>query len=528
MPTVEGQSTTKRVYPLHDNMLGGVQTTLPAHLLGPDQWRTQHNWRLTPQLEQVLRKIEFDTIGSDDIRFLGTIPLGNGYGKTLVFTPTSVTNLSGDAFVTGLNDDSAFRRWAVAPYNSTFYYCNELNSVRRNSGTLDSAISGAPSGRYLCFWYDHLVVGYPTFKSVVSPNRVMISDLGNFDGDARWTPTKTNEADYYDFLEWQLTDYPFVGVTGIGKLRGLLWVYTPTALIPLSYVGLPKIIKVEDEGIITRVGNTFPWTLVCLDQVHFFYDGIEQMFWAFDGQQLTPIGDPVRKYLQTNLNPSPALASKMYGYIDVDNREIWWPFVSTKSTGDFDLAVVFNYRYKKWYTASVENVQCFCGGARRVLDVGELTGTVEDLVGDCGSLGLEAGSPRLFGSGEGKLLREEVEGDDTEELLGQDNPVLESADFHYGDIRATKENDVMVINAVWDVEQNPDGKIVVTVNGREFLGVEPEFEEGGEWTQELQDGILTYTTKAGRVFRYRFETSGTRRAVFSAFSESVYAKRAEK
>ncbi len=163
-----------------------------------------------------------------------------------------------------------------------------------------------------------------------------------------------------------------------------------------------------------------------------------------------------------------------------------------------------------------------------MLTIGELVGNVEDLVGEVGNLGLDSSSsPRLFGSSEGRLLREEIEDDEEGDLLGQDTPVLESADFHYGDIRTTKENDQVVLNAAWNTTTFPNGKIEVEVAGRSFLGESPSFTAGGDWTPALQDGLLSYQSKYGRVLRFRFTASGLRRTVFSAFSESVYLKRAE-
>ena len=544
MPTASGQLTTTRLYPLRDQLLGGVQTTLPAHLLTAGEWTTQHNFRLAPSLTQLPRKILHATVGTETIRWMGALPQSAGFGKLLLFTPTKVKTYGGTDISAALTDDGGFRRWSVVVYDSKFYYVNELNVIHRTDGVVDVALSDSPRGRYLVMWYDHLVVGYPTYNSVTSPSRVMISDLGVFadktvtvedtvNGNRTlefkaWESTKTNEADYYDFLEWQQADYPLVGVTGLGKLKGVLWVYTPTAIIPMVYVGLPKVIKVEEQGVVTRVGNTFPWTLVTLDTVHFFYDGIEQMFWAFDGATLTPIGEPVRKYMQDNLSTTYAVASQMYGFVDVDNREVWWPFCSTTSSGAFDLAVIFNYRYKKWYTASIENVQCFCGGTTSIYSVAELPGNIEDLTGTVAELGtLGSALPRLFGSVQGHLLREEVTNDNENNLLPQDTPTLESADFHYGDIRTMKENDLMVLNAAWNAQQNPDGLIAVSVSARDYLGQAPSFVAAGDWTPDLQDAILSYQAKVGRVLRYRFELEDTRNAVVSAFSEGVYAKRAE-
>jgi hypothetical protein len=303
-----------------------------------------------------------------------------GYGRVTLFTAQHLYDMSGNNLTptTPANDDGAYRRWAITLYNNDIYYTNELNPIRRNNGSSDTAVPNAPGARYLAVWYDHLVVAYTNFAGVVTPSRLMCSDLYRFD---RWQSAPDNEADHYDFVEWQQLDYPFVGITGIGKLGGTLWVYTPTALLPVRYVGMPKVIHIPEDLIVTRTGNTFPWTLVCLDKIHFFFDAIEMMFLAFDGQQVVPIGDPVRTFITENLNVDVKLASKMYGYIDVDNREVWWPFVSKDSSGTYDRAVVFNYRYKRWFTASVEDVQCFCGGLEGILSVGELTGPVSGLVG---------------------------------------------------------------------------------------------------------------------------------------------------
>lgn len=521
-----------RIYPVHDNVIGGVETSLPANLIGPEKWVVQHNMRLTPLMNQVPRKTVNSTVGTDDIRWIGSLPSSvPGYGQLLLLSSTALTQADGQIISSGFATNSSFRRWATTIYNGSLYYVNELNPLRSYNGSSDTPVGASvPAGRYLASWYDHLVVGYPTVGGSTFGNRLLLSHLYDF---TQWKPDKTNESDYYDFVEWQQTDYPYVGVTGIGKLRGTLWVYTPTAIIPVQYVGKPKVIQVDERGIITRIGNTFPWTLVVLDTVHFFYDGIEQMFWAFDGQVPLPIGEPVRAFLQANLNTDLLLASKMYGFVDVDNREIWWPFVSTQSSGPFDKAVVFNYRYKRWFTASIEDVQCFCGGVRQSLHVNQLTGSVAFLAGSVGSLGTGSGSAvRLFGSNSGRVLREEVAADDSSILLPADNPVLESGDFHYGDIRTEKEVDQIALNVFWDNEQNPDGFIDVRVQGRSFLSQtlvwDNDLDSVGQWKFVQQDHMITFTSKNGRVLRYRFEANNIRGLAFNAYSEGVYIKQAEK
>lgn len=517
---------------LHDNIIGGADSTSPAHLLN-DKWRTQHNFRLTPLLKQVPHKVLDLTIGTEEIRWLGTLPTNNlGYGQSLMMTPTKLLTLSNLSINTSLIDDGAFRRWSTCVYNGSLYYSNELNPIRSYNGSSDSSVANSPSARYLLTWYDHLVAAYPTYQGTTYPNRVMCSDLYSF---TKWQPDLTNEADHYDFVEWQQTDYPYTGVTGLGKLHGTLWVYTPTALIPMRYVGLPKIFQVDDAGVLTRVGNTYPWTLACLDTVHLFFDGIEKMFFAFNGQTVEPIGEPVRTYITNNLNTNPVLAAKMYSYIDVDNREVWWPFVSTASSGAFDKAVVFNYRYKRWFTASVENVLSFCGSVQPTTAVAQLLGPVSGLSGPVGSLGVTpGGASRLFGSSTGRVLREETMSDASSLLLPADDPILETGDFHYGDIRNIKENDGMIVNSTWQHIDGEDANIEVRVNGRDFLGDDVTYAATPDgrwnpWTLDTNDAQVNYPAKVGKILRYQFTFKKTRAAIFSAFSDLVLLKvKAEK
>jgi hypothetical protein len=539
MPTI-------RQYPLHDKLMGGVDTTLPANLIGADQWRTQHNFRLTPALTQIPRKILVSSIiSSEDVRWMGIVPSANpGFGTFVYLTESGIfdSNNPSTPFVT-LVKDGNYHRWAVQLYGGRLFYTNEINPLRVNAGVSDTPLLNAPAGRYLAFWYDHVVVGSPTGF----PNRIQFSDVYDF---TKWTPDATNEADYYDFVEWQQTDFPFTGVTGIGKLKGTLWVYTPTAIIPVSYVGKPKVIKVEEEGIITRIGNTFPWTLVCLDTVHFFFDYLEMMFFVFDGSTCIPVGEPVRQYLMDNLTTNISFATRMYGYIDSVNREIWWPFVSNKNsnTGLFDKAVVFNYRYRKWSTASVSNVQCFSVGGQLAQVISSLQGTIGNLKGNITSL-RSAGiiSSRLYGTNNGQLLTDDFPGFTTTAPIPYsdsfglyDTPVLETGDFVYGDIRNVKETDVMVLNSAFQLELQstlnlpptpPMAEVDVFVSGRDYLGDAPSYPQtpNAQWMPNLQDGLASYQGSVkGRVLRYKFVFNNTRFATMSAFSEGLVQLKAEK
>lgn len=561
---------TTRQFPVHDRLLEGVDTTLPAHLIG-QQWRVQHNMRLTPQLTQIPFKTTFGTntpaVGeAETVMAVVIMPGGSsGFGTPVLFLQSKIVSWGGRPIVEGLPYQSgAYVRWSYFIYNGSIYYANDFTPVSyldsgMNNNVLVPGGFGTqnPKARYIVSWYDHIVSAYGT--------RMNVSHLYNF---SEWYPRITNEADFYDFVEWQQADYPFFGITGLGKIGGTLWVYTPTAIIPVRYVGLPKVFQIDEDRVQVRFGNTFPWTLVRMAQAHFFYDAVEHTFFLFDGQgPPQPIGEPIRGYIKANLSGNLDYAARMFGYVDVDNREVWWNFISNDSvpvgTGapPFDKSVVYNYRYGKWYTASNENVHCFCGGTNPAFPVGDLTGQTIDQSGPVSTLGhASPGYARSFGTLNGQILREEAPSNTVDQFLPADDPVLESADYHYGDIFTVKECDLMVINATWTPAwtaiyltdnqgnyilangkriivgykpydgSNDGGRIELKVRGRTYLGETVVWSDSdivGLWYPELPDSRLDFVTKSGRVVRYRFTCRHVRNLIFSAYSDGVRAKAPE-
>lgn len=518
---------------LIEQVTGGVDTTSPPHLVMPPKWTTAHNMRFNPRCEQVPRKKLYNTLSaSDSVLALPMLP-GElpGYARILALTKDQLRAISGSVLTNGLASDAEYRRWSFCLYNGRIYYTNELNPIRSTDGSTDSVLANAPSARYITAWYDHLVVGVPTFEGSRYPDRVMWSHLYDF---TKWHPDAPNEADHYDVVEWQQSDYPFSGVTGLAKLGGTLWVYTPTAIVPLRYTGIGQgVIQVVDDQVVTRCGNTYPWTLVSLDRVHFFYDGIENNIFAFDGQTISPVGEPIRRYLEENLNESPTLAAKMWGCVDVENREIWWRFVSKTSNGDFDKAVVFNYRLKLWFTASTENVQAFCGSVFVNDTMDSLQGEMQDLQGTMAQLGAnEEKVPRIYGADAGKLYRDEETADATASLLPADDPVLETGDFLYGSLNAIKEGREVAVNAGWDATRDPTMRLEVGVAARDYLDDVVNWSDvankAGDWSRNLPEGKLTHRERAGNVLRYRFVGRNARGLKFTAFEPSVYSKGADK
>src|SRR6266487_952757 len=180
---------------LVERITGGVDTTSPTHLVVPPQWITGYNFRFSPNCEQVPRKALHTTLTGTTVLALATIPGAlPGYGKTIAFLPDQLRTIGDSLIVDGLLTDTSYRRWSIVLYNGCLYYTNELNGVRCTSGSSDAALLNAPSGRYVATWYDHLVVGVPTYKGQRYADRVTWSHLYDF---SKWEPDATNDADHW-------------------------------------------------------------------------------------------------------------------------------------------------------------------------------------------------------------------------------------------------------------------------------------------------------------------------------------------
>src|ERR1051326_7788976 len=105
---------------VHADLMGGVETTLPSHLLRDNQWRTCHNMRFGPSLKQVPKKTLNTTFtGKGLILWLGSIPnYQPGYGTVLFLTATGIYTISGTKLnAVDFTTDSSYRRWSTDLYN---------------------------------------------------------------------------------------------------------------------------------------------------------------------------------------------------------------------------------------------------------------------------------------------------------------------------------------------------------------------------------------------------------------------------
>ena len=494
-------------------MLGGVDSASPTNLVSDEAWLQQHNMSIQPNgLIQVPRKFSLGRVREcyhSPVLAILTFPSGTenrasfvaltrdtAYllrGAPSVVSPVQLKHASGAAI---FEWDTDYRRWAVAKYNDSYYFVNELNPVYGCDGQrIFLPTPDSPRARYIETFFDHIFLARTTVNGVLYPNRLQWSGLYNFED---WQPKNTNEADHFDFVE-QAQELPLDGVTGVHKIGNTLFILTPNAVYPVSYVGLPKIVQV---GLpIAGVGNGLPYTSIKCREIVYFFDAASGLFYSLSANGVKAISAGVSEYLRNNINPDFSLASRSWAYHNADDQEVVWVFVSKMSNGPFDKAVVYHYASDKWYTRSVEDIHSVGGLGVRAKTMAELSGQAKDLSGKARDLNISTdGFPRLYGSSYGEIFRDELSTDSKESLLAAEVPVLETKDFVHDDAQEEKEVDTLAIHAGF----SDAAGIKVEYDGRNNLDDDLSYKDPRVCRKDDEHGRLTDIPFHGRALRYKF------------------------
>ena len=393
-----------------------------------------------------------------------------------------------------------YNRWAVAPYLNGAFFCNPDNKVKYlNGSTVNNfgwATTDQPSGKYLAMWMGRIIIGQPTYKGVLLNNGVMWSDVNNFMNFD--TKMFINEADQYVFDTCFNISEAVDGCTGIGALGpDKLLVYTPGQIYMLTYVGLPLVM--QRMTLSSKVGNVFPYALIVSQSVHGFI-GQDNFYIVDGGGAPRQIGDRVWAAFTQDLTENPSLRYNLFGYIDVNRRELWWVYCSKSSTGDFDRKVGYNYVSDTWQFADA-NEHSFVNariptGITVIANDNRIIDTVTQSII---STGQASGSIelRLYGQDERKVS---VESDQPDQAVG---PVyLETADIIYDPAK-------MVAIDGMDIHADYDGAtcngVLVEWSSRNNIS-EPIVWIAAPllWTKNLAGTRWGYPRTRGRIFRYRF------------------------
>ena len=440
-------------------------------------------------------------------------PVGAVVRYRLNVSSSTILNL--DGFVVSVYD-----KYIVVKASNTLH--NVPNTAAGSMGWVYLLNAVIPCGRYVSVFYDHLVVGAPTFRGTTMLNSVMWSHLYDF---TDWQPRIGNEADKYDCTFMQRDDSVIDGVTGmqlmkahtIGGLIETMLIFTSSCVYAMSYTGLPRVVRVSP--LIKDYGNGLLHATASLDDSVVWCDVNHGDFMVYRGQGPESIGGGIRTYFFNDLNTDSDLAQKTWSYVDRLNFEVVWVYVSNASATVCDKAIAFNYSNKTWSVRDAPGLSAFGRVQRRAKIVEELTGVNSAQTATNAKLARSADSQLLlWGTSSGYIQKVAGAGDT---MIGQTSVLLETGDLLYGSAQKVKEVSAITINATATVGFTG---VVVEVCARESVDTAVTWFNAGVWTSTLPEKMLTFMPQAGKVLRYRFSlatATAVRGFVFSGFEDNV-------
>ena len=200
--------------------------------------------------------------------------------------------------------------------------------------------SGNTSARYIIDADNHLFMANLIEGINPALTRVRWSDLQD---PENFTVSRGTEADFFD-LETSDTE-----ITGLSKQRGYIIIYTRNSIWRANYEGLPTIFNLTP--VLNGVGNIFHYGVVREKQLDFFVG--QDNFYMLDGFRLIPIGDPIWRFFEDELQGDFEFNDYMYSYLDEQNMECVWTYLRSD---DSIHAVVYNYRENKWSDRGINNL----------------------------------------------------------------------------------------------------------------------------------------------------------------------------
>lgn len=378
---------------------------------------------------------------------------------------------------------------------------NTRASVRNLSTTppaqIDVTAHDLPSARYLSVFFDHLVLGAPTYRGQVESSKVRWSHLRDF---AEWDPDTSNEADSYTCTEFQRPTDLVEGVTGVEQFGDLLLIFTYSCVYVMQYTGLPPVMHVQPLLGCKDHGNGLYYATAALGDSVVWCDLGHADFFAFRGNGPESFGHGIRDWFFNDLNSDPQYAQQTWCYVDRFWHEVVWVYISNGAT-THNRAVAFNYKYKEWSARSVEGLRCFATQFRSTTSVARLAGTASALAGTSGALGKQTTYlGNVWGALSGQVLVEAVSGSTVTGMLSMEQAYLETGDFLLGTLEEVKEIDQVTLSA--------SQAMTVKLQARDAIEASVSFVTVGTWSLSMTTGnTLPFTGggRAGRAFRFRLE-----------------------
>jgi hypothetical protein len=446
-----------------------------------------------------------------------------------------------DLFVwenTGLVVDNGQAPVQTARFGLNIFIANWAGGVYRYQSFTTSLLRRVGyrpvSGRHILVYYNHLVVGGFSHDGSDSQDaRYRLGWSTRDDPDDFSSYLLTSEADEYQLEQSSNYLTPVLGITGLGLLQNVVFVYTTDGIYTMEYIGLPNVMNIQR---LFNFGNIFNGGLVTTPRGHYFI-GVDN-FYFFSGQSAPQaIGGPVKDFFFDNYLPYGDIRwDKLYGRYDPVRNEVVWTYWVLIEGLYQCRQLVYQEVENRWFyrnlpsqdvesndlsywTIETETRDRYLyGGALQLFRDFE-TGDDEDDIQNDTVAGVTAATYEIDG-----VLVVELDEVLIIPVAGQiQGPRLVTGDLVYGSFVYAKEVESFFLDAGWTAGQS----LAVLYTVRNLLTDPlPEWKLAGYWKPTLREGRLSLPRAAGRIFRFMFifvnDAGVVTEAKVKQWSEIVY------
>ena len=246
---------------------------------------------------------------------------------------TSTTELINQTLVIGRNEfrfgpDDTQVKIEIIPYayNTPDFWIDNITTKKK---TVAEPITNAPIDNKA-----HVVTEERFLFALGAGGNSRKVQWCDFENLTQWSAATTNQAGSHELATAGQV------MQGIRTRAGTL-IITDTDAHLATYIGPPYIYSFQ--RIATECGAVSRFSAVDTD-VGTFWHGQENFFY-FDGNTVQVLPCDVHDYVFDDFNPSQQ--SKIWGYVNGTNNEVWWYYCSSEAT-EIDKYVAYNYREKHW------------------------------------------------------------------------------------------------------------------------------------------------------------------------------------
>ena len=252
-----------------------------------------------------------------------------------------------------------------------------------------SALSGCPKAKFVANVRDFVMTAHIDESGTTTPYRVRWSAINDA---TSWT-IGTNQADSQDIAD-------------AGEITGLVGgeyatILLERAIVRATYVGTPLIFQCDK--VETPRGCQYPGSVANVGHTVFYLsnDG----FYAFDGQQSTPIGaEKVNRWFFDEFDAQNS--ERLSCAVDPKNQVVMWSFVSNNATAvEPDKVLIYNYALQRWSYGEFETefLAPYFTAGYTVETLDNIASSIEDLPASLDS-DLYKGGGYIFGGSKDKKL----------------------------------------------------------------------------------------------------------------------------